>query len=233
MKIKLLVFDTETNDQAKNYKLSARDDLNNYPFILQLAARLIEVNIDEDLYLNNNTRDRCLTYKDIVTFNSLVRPTRGEWDEPIEISQDAFEVHGITIEKCFEEGNYIQDVVAMTQGMIMFADVIICHNVNFDKNVLLSEALRLNLDLRFKNGSIVWCSMLNTVETCKISSEGKAKFFSPFKWPKLEELFKFLYNVDMTSIHKAHDAMGDVNATVDCVLELLRRDINLFNKNIT
>lgn len=233
MKIKLLVFDTETNDQAKNFKLSARDDLDNYPFILQIAARLIEVYIDEDLYLNNNTRHRCLSFKDICNFNSLVRPTRGEFEEILEISEGAFEIHGITIDDCFEKGNYIHDILCMLQGMIMFADVVICHNVNFDKNVLLSEALRLDLDLRLKKNAIFWCSMLNTVEIAKIPSVGKARYYSEFKWPKLEELYLFLLGNNMNEIHKAHDAMGDVNATVDCVLELLRRDINLFNKNIT
>lgn len=224
--MKILIFDTETNDKVKDFKKQAHEDLDNYPFIMQLSASLIHVEIDEEKYFR---KEHCVNYGIINIFNSLVKPTR--YGKLIELSQGAFDVHGITIQDCIDRGNTIEDCIIFLQGMITQADVIICHNVNFDKNVVQSEALRLGLELKVRPKTIVWCSMLNTVDTCKIPNPNR--WGGVFKWPKLEELYQHTFGKSMHDKHQAHDAMGDVNATEECILELLNRDINLFNRNVT
>jgi len=226
--MRILIFDTETNDQARDFKLEPKADLTNFPFILQLGAKLIDVDINENDWIEK--RPNSIKTTTLIEFNSLVVPERD--NRNIALSEEAFAIHGITLEDCFENGNNITEVLAMLQGMMSFADVIICHNVAFDKPVVISEALRLGLELRISKNTKIWCSMLNTVETAKIPSVGKARYYGPYKWPKLEELYKYLFGKDMNDFHTAHDAMGDVNATIDCIIELLNRDINLFNKNV-
>jgi len=221
----ILVFDTETNDQAKNFKLKAEEDLNNYPYIVQLSAKLIKVDIDEDKWLVAHTKDKSVTVTELFILDNLISPYRD--GNIIEISNGAYDVHGISVNDCINEGFDITERLILFQGMLSMADVIIAHNINFDRNVIVSEFLRLGLKPLIRKKSIVWCSMLNTMYVCNL----KGKIPGQPKWPTLSELYKHLFNIELGTIHKAHDAMGDVNATVDCVVELLKREITLFQTN--
>ncbi len=69
-------------------------------------------------------------------------------------------------------------------------NILVAHNINFDKKVLAAELLRLEMDEEaeefFMTPQI--CTMLNTVEVCKIETE------YGHKRPKLEELHQHLFN---------------------------------------
>jgi hypothetical protein len=63
--------------------------------------------------------------------------------------------------------------------------------------------------------------MISTVDLCKIDGP------YGYKWPKLEELHRFLFKHDFDG---AHDALADIQATAKCFWELANRNIIKINK---
>jgi DNA polymerase III epsilon subunit-like protein len=106
------------------------------------------------------------------------------------------------------------------------SDKIICHNLAFDKNVILAEAQRL-----YESGKTtvkpreMWnrpdfCTMLSTKVYCNI----KFKDGNGLKFPKLEELYTRLFNkaYDISGAD-LHNSANDVSCLVTCVKELIGR----------
>ena len=206
MKIKALIFDTETTGLPLAY-IPAERDLNNYPFVLQFCAKLIEIdldNLDEPIKL-------------IYSINSLVKPYRK--GKLIEIHPKAQAVHGITIEQCKQEGNDIATIALIFQGLTNSADVLVAHNYFFDRNVLVSELLNLGIEPKAKQGCKSLCTMKISTDVLKIPQSGKHEF----KFPSLAEAFKFYTNGEnIEDHHKTHDAEGDVDATIHVLLEIIK-----------
>lgn len=90
----------------------------------------------------------------------------------------------------------------------------IAHNLDFDHKVLGAEMLRYNARASVKTQKI--CTMKSTTDLCCIPGP------YGFKWPKLEELHRFLFQEDFSG---AHDAMNDVKATMRCFIELVNRGV--------
>ena len=59
-----------------------------------------------------------------------------------------------------------------------------------------------------------FCTMEKTVDICKINGN------YGYKFPKLQELYFYLFN---ENFEFAHDAMVDVKATAKCYFELKRK----------
>lgn len=95
-------------------------------------------------------------------------------------------------------------------------DTIIGHNIEYDEEMIMLELRRLNRlhDYRPKQ---VHCTMKETVDFCAIQGNGER-----FKYPKLGELHKKLFDEYFMG---AHDAMVDVEATLRCYLELVKRGV--------
>lgn len=207
-KIKVLIYDTETTGLPLKW-IPAEEDLNNWCNMLQLGAVLFELDldkIDEPNYGNP---------RPIYSINTLIQPVRKGKEIPIHPKAEA--VHGISVEKCYAEGNMLETVLFILQGLHMEADVAICHNRNFDRNVYVSEMLNLGFKAKAKSGQKQFCTMKFTTPILKL--EGR---YNSYKFPKLEELYEYLFEKSMHDTHKAHDAMGDVEATKECFLELVR-----------
>jgi len=54
-------------------------------------------------------------------------------------------IHGITHEMCRKEGETIDKVLIEFQNDLKMVDMVICHNVEFDKSILLNEIYRCNM----------------------------------------------------------------------------------------
>jgi len=211
MKIKALIFDTETSGLPKHYK-PAEEDLTNYPNVLQYCGKLIEIDLD-------HVQDR--QYKSLYALNTLVTPTRRR--QPVIIEEGAQKVHGITIQDCIDNGEPIETVSLLHQGLCTSVDIIICHNYGFDRNVMASELLNLGIAPSIKKSGKVLCTMKYTTNLLQLpNTKGKG-----FKFPRLDELFKYLTKQDMKDFYQAHDANGDVDATIHCFIELLAQDPKL------
>lgn len=209
-KVKILVFDTETAGLPKNYK-PAELDLNNYPPVVQLGAQILELDLDD--------LSEC---KLIYGASVLVSPFRE--GKPITIDPQSEAVHGISFNKAERNGDKIETVSYLYQGLCNSVDFIVCHNYSFDKNVMVSELLRLGIEPKYKRGAKVLCTMKYSTNLLKIPNP---KYPSQFKFPRLEELFKHLFNESLHDHYKAHDAYGDVEATVRCLVELIKQNKDL------
>jgi len=137
----------------------------------------------------------------------IVRP------DDFQISPGASSVHGITTEMAKEKGSPLRYVLACLAEDLSDIDLLVAHNIDFDFPVVNCEFLRANMPstLGVKQK---YCTMKSSTELCNIPGKYGAK------WPKLEELYKFLFT---RSFNEAHRAMHDVQATSECYLELRRR----------
>lgn len=213
MKIKILIFDTETTGlPLKN--IPAKEDLGNYPYVLQFAGTFFEVDLDK---LQD---DNYGVVREIFNINTYVQPYRK--DVKVVTHPKALAVHGITDEMT-EQGNLIETLALLYQGMIIQADVIVAHNLEFDSNVMMSELLNLGLVLGTRRTLCTICTMQFSKPILKLINDSQyAK--EEYKNPKLSELYQYLFGENLEDNHIAHDADGDVAATRRCFLELLKTE---------
>lgn len=188
-----LFVDTETSDMIK-WKLP--DSHVTQPWIVQLGAIL-------------STRD--IKYAElnllIKAYNNVIAP-------------GAFKAHNISVEMTNIGGVDELDVFVTFTQLVEQADLIVCHNTAFDLRMLRLVARRLWLDhlvslLKEKKS---YCTMLTTTDLLKLP-----KTRGGYKWPKLQELYNYLFGENFSG---AHDAMNDVRATRKCYYELTKRSNN-------
>ena len=94
------------------------------------------------------------------------------------------------------------DVLSAFSEFSKLADVLVAHNIKFDRPVITAELARCGkLNGQFNKQQ--YCTMLNATGVCKIVGP------KGFKWPKLSEAIKFFFGEDLVN---AHDALTDVIA---------------------
>lgn len=203
-----MFFDTETNGLPPMYTSLITD----MPRIVQISW----IVADED----GNIEKRC---------GYLVKPTH------FDISEDAVKVHGITEERAMSEGKDIKDVISLFMDDLNGCNAIVGHNVSFDIQVLRGELERLNMPDEIMELP-TYCTMRLSVDYCKIPTQAAyIRSFSQYlsytlrhpreykyKFPKLAELYDFLFD---ETFDNAHDASADIEATNKCFFELLRRKV--------
>jgi len=170
-------------------------DLDNWPRLVQLAYLVYD--FDGDL---------------IQSCNEIIKPNG--FTIPIEASK----VHGITTDIANQRGSKIEEVFELFSIHLKRAKVIVAHNMSYDEKIIGSEMIRLGLENTVDSKEKI-CTMESTVDLCKIDGP------YGYKWPKLEELHRFLFNHDFDG---AHDALADIQATAKCFWELTQK--GYFNK---
>jgi len=170
-------------------------NLDKQPYIIQFAWILWEYNWKD--------------FKEIKRINQLIKPK-------ISIPFESSKIHNIydidvvnspSIEKCID---------VFLDEYLNKADVVIWHNIEFDEEMLKIELKRLNKEYKYNPKNIL-CTMKNTVDYCKIKWN-----FDKFKYPKLWELYKKVFD---SFFIWAHDAMIDVEATLKIVVKLLNDNV--------
>lgn len=140
----------------------------------------------------------------------LVRP------EGFEISEESTRIHGISRKLAMEVGLSMHQVLKMADQALTRCRVLVAHNINFDKSILLSEFWRAGqqeaIDRVFNRAHV--CTMLKGKDVMGVR-----------KFPKLAELYRHLYNEDITN---AHDAQYDTLYCYKCYVRLFPRDPDLF-----
>ncbi len=183
----ILVIDTETQD-LPDFKKRASDPTQ--PHGLQFAAAILnpdtfEIEAEQDL---------------------LVRPDG--W----EISQGAFDRHGISHQYATENGFSEAAVAEVAVELIWKASLIVGHNITFDKFMMRIAARRFGFltdeqDAAWK-ALPTFCTMNATTNVCKLpGGRGGA-----YKWPKLSEAYETIFKRKMDG---AHNALSDVRGTVE------------------
>jgi DNA polymerase III epsilon subunit-like protein len=163
-------------------------DLDNWPRLVQLAYLVYD--------FDGNLIHSC---------NEIIKP------DGFTIPTEASNVHGITTEMASQRGTDINDVFELFLIHLKRSKMIVAHNMAFDEKIIGSELIRLGKENVIVAKEKV-CTMLKTVDLCKI--EGPYGY----KWPKLEELHRYLFNHDFEG---AHDALADIQATAKCFWELV------------
>jgi len=191
-----LFFDLETSGLPIDYN-APPNDLDNWPRIIQIAWQIFDEN-------KTLISEKCYIVKPIGFF----------------IEKESFDLHGISHEKASKEGREIKIVLEQINNDLKDVDIIVCHNIKFDVNVLASELLRNNFsDLVSSKQSI--CTMVESTEFCQLHADLGGK------WPKLIELYSTLFNEDF----EEHDALRDVQATSRCFWKLL--ELNVINPHLS
>lgn len=135
------------------------------------------------------------------------------------IPESATKVHHITTERARIEGKQLATILREFMQDFEQTDHLVAHNIKFDQHVIGAELYRLNMQYQSfmdKNGI---CTMLSSINYCQLPNQNG---YADYKWPKLEELYRKLFNRDFAD---AHDALSDVMATKECFFELKRRGI--------
>jgi len=142
-------------------------------------------------------------FNEIERINILINPE-------IPIPFGASQVHHI-YDIDIKDKPIIKDIIDKMMIYINESDAIIWHNIEYDEEMIKLELRRLKREYDYKPKQVV-CTMKTTVDFCSIRGN-----WERFKYPKLGELHKKLF--DKYFIW-AHDAMTDVEATLNCFLEL-------------
>ena len=123
---------------------------------------------------------------------------------------DAIDVNGITKDMMDSHGSFMYREMQFFHNACVESKYIIAHNINFDIKVLGAEHIRANQVIPF-DGLEKICTMLKSTKFCELPGK------YGFKWPKLQELHKKLFEKEYES---DHNAMIDVFATAKCFFEL-------------
>lgn len=140
------------------------------------------------------------------------------------INPSAERVHGLSVEKLklLSGGRRFSDYVDEIERDFCNADIIAGHNVSFDIKFLKEEFKRCDRTFIYDRE---FCTMKHFTNICKIKkNDGR------YKYPRLEELIKFLGIEDKMIVDKTvalfnslendyHDARFDTVATYLCLLK--------------
>lgn len=131
------------------------------------------------------------------------------------IPKDASNVHGITTEIALKDGKPLNAVIESFLKDLKGVKYFVGHNVSFDQKVVGAELYRLGL-----TDTISTAQSLDTMKAATDYCSIPGPY--GYKWPKLIELYRKLFDCDFED---AHDAMADITATKKCFFEMKRRNL--------
>lgn len=165
-------------------------DLNNWPRLVQIAWILHD--------RHGNALDKqCF----------IIKP------DGFIIPAAASNIHGITTDSALKNGVELGGVLKKISSHIDSSQYLIAHNISFDKNIVGAELIRNKIANTIPSKKLL-CTMESATNYCAIKGP------YGYKWPKLTELHKKLFNC---SFEGAHDAMADISATAKCFWEMRKK----------
>ena len=122
-------------------------------------------------------------------------------------------VHQISVEECNSGGMDEADITDIVYERFFEGErLLIAHNIFFDLALVKHLILRAGYQSDFVDDFPLFCTMKSSTDLCKLPGK-----YGKYKWPKLTELYRFLFNEDFEG---AHDALADVRATRRCYYKL-------------
>ena len=129
------------------------------------------------------------------------------------------EIHGITNEIAESKGKTIDVIAAEIMPLLQGCELIVAHNVDFDKNVLL-RAFRDHTSLtKFLNETKTYCTMKNSTNIVCLPSVNS--IYGGYKYPKLGELYRHFFGCEL---EVTHNAIEDVQTAYYCYASLINGD---------
>lgn len=129
------------------------------------------------------------------------------------IDREAAAVHGISLERARREGVPLRDVMQDLAEQLMHSETLVAHNMAFDSKIVGAEFLR-TFGTNPLNGKRKLCTMETSTDILKLPG------YYGYKWPKLDELHRYLFG---EGFEGAHDALADIRATSRCFWEMRRK----------
>ena len=218
--MKVLIFDTETTGLPKNMNLMPTlDTLSHWPHIVQFSFILYD------------------TYTSSIDFirDSIIRLPDG-----IKISEQSTKIHGITNEISISKGILLENILNDFMFILEKADLVVAHNIEFDKKVLIAEVLRKYKDID-SNSNGKWTYYYNTLINCKkyyctmqesmiacnrkrITKDGEIRI----KFPTLSETHMHFFEYIPKNLH---NSLNDIIVCLRCFhMMKFQKDICKENK---
>ena len=198
--MKILVFDTETTGLQE--KGASIYDKSKWPYIIQLSYILYD--------LSNNS--------------ALIKNNYIKLDKSVTISQESFNIHNISREILDEQGIHIVDALKEFNKYLKICDLVVGHNISFDKRMIFVECFRhavAQYFTHYENNEKIhkteFCTMKNTTHYCKLERLSKTNQVY-IKNPKLSELYLLLFPNE-TLPTNLHNSLVDVAMTLRCYLK--------------
>lgn len=195
---KLLVFDVETTGLLPKQEKMNMHTINNYPHIIQFSYLLYDISKNQIIKKSDN-------YINV--------------DSSVEISPKITELTGITRDKC-KNGINILNALKDFYDLYSQSDVIISHNMNFDRTMVLAEMCRnhnsitntmpymftlFNKAEMTRSEKSLYCTMKNGIDMCNLMVESKTKPGVTYKkWPKLIQLYEHLFQYSPENLHNSY-----------------------------
>ena len=188
----VLIFDVETNGLPVGYNPSIFE-VDKWPYILQLS------------YILYDTENNIL-----IELNDYIIKSNGK------INEDSYKINGISEQLCKRKGIDIKIALESFNNAIKKCDIVVAHNLSFDKRMYMVEAIRRYRRQYFTINGIKkkeYCTMKNSTKICKIERINKTTNKKYYKYPTLKELHTKLFNEFPTNLH---NSLIDVFATLRC-----------------
>ncbi len=196
----MLVFDTETTGLPLDQNAPLTDSAK-WPYIIQLSFIVFDTDTKE-----------ILEYSDRII----------QLDTSIPISPESIAIHQITHERSQTEGIPIKIALAQLAENMIDSDIIVGHNILFDKRMLMVELHRNQMkNCLYKNSLPIpeYCTMKRSTEFCKLPAVNKVtgKIYNNYKYPTLTELHTHLF---CRKPRGTHNAIADVMICLRCYIML-------------
>lgn len=208
--MKILFFDTETTGLPRNFDEPYTND-KNWPRLVQLSWILEDTDTSE-----------------VSEHDFIIKP------DGFIIPFSSTKIHHITHGRAERTGKAIKEVLLKFDLDLLQADLLVGHNIEFDKNIVAAEFYRLKKNNRggIGTGNIhqiikhllskpEFCTMLNGTNYTKI----EVPYQDEYKWPKLAELYRHFFGHDFKG---AHNSLADIRATRECFWEMERLNSDEF-----
>jgi DNA polymerase III epsilon subunit-like protein len=195
--MKVLVFDTETTGLPTERNASIMD-LHKWPHIVQLSYILFDTDSREILSMRDD----------------LIKIPLD-----VEITPGSEAIHHISRVMCEANGICITDALNYFNKKLGLADIIIGHNIAFDKQLLMVECMRVNIRQRFTINGVrkeEFCTMKKGTDICQLVKTN-ANGTTYFKYPTLSELHLKLFAEEPQGVH---NAFIDVLICLRCYLQI-------------
>ncbi len=139
----------------------------------------------------------------------------------VEVPEQVFDIHGINKAMCDEYGVDPRLAHEAFRQLVFKADLCVSHNYDFDVQIAEIENAYCGYNPLMESEK-AYCTMKALTDIMKLPSTRGSKY----KWPKLNEAYKFFFNTDFDN---AHDAMADVRALRHVHEEMMRKGIHQFS----
>ena len=116
-------------------------------------------------------------------------------------------IHGITNSMNKVRGFAFDDIYPIFDLCVQQADIVIGHNIQFDIKMLQAECMRKKITFSFEKP--IYCTMMASTRLCNLPN---------YKWPKLEELHRHLFQEEAKHLH---NSMIDVIVCLRCYLWMM------------